>query len=306
VTSGTALIPGLGTLAALTFGVAADIGMTFKMQTELVLEIAAVHHHELSPDEKERVVLLVTGINAEANQAVTCAGAKISQKATERLAERSIAKAIPVIGVAASAGVNVLSTYIIGRRAHACFSLGEEQMQDWTESVRAITGVDEREISAWLSEATWRSWDLMSQGVQGAKAAVQNKGQAAGHVIVDAGSGLVGWSKWAGQTAWSARETIGDYLLWWRRDGRDEPHFVPDAEPLIEANTSPSGSRAGTSDCRYWFWRTSAGRGPKPTPKCATRRCTKSRHQSKPHARSPCPPLVEPREERSASHAAGR
>ena len=36
VTSGTSLIPGLGTMASLTFGVAADIGLTFKMQAELV------------------------------------------------------------------------------------------------------------------------------------------------------------------------------------------------------------------------------------------------------------------------------
>ena len=37
VTSGTGLIPGLGTAAAVTLGVAADIGATFKLQAELVL-----------------------------------------------------------------------------------------------------------------------------------------------------------------------------------------------------------------------------------------------------------------------------
>ena len=41
VTSGAALVPGLGTFASLTFGVAADIGMTFKLQAELVLEIGS-------------------------------------------------------------------------------------------------------------------------------------------------------------------------------------------------------------------------------------------------------------------------
>ena len=43
VTSGAGLIPGLGTAAAVTLGVAADIGATFKLQAELVLEIAAVY-----------------------------------------------------------------------------------------------------------------------------------------------------------------------------------------------------------------------------------------------------------------------
>src|SRR5262245_49203948 len=54
VTSGAALIPGLGTFASLTFGVAADIGMTFKLQAELVLELAALYGHSLTPDEKRR------------------------------------------------------------------------------------------------------------------------------------------------------------------------------------------------------------------------------------------------------------
>lgn len=114
--SGTALIPGLGTLASLTFSVAADIGMTFNMQTELVLEIAAAYDHDLWPEQKERVVLLVMGVSVGANQALTRAGSKISQKATERLAERSIAKAIPVIRVAASAGVNERLSDVVATR----------------------------------------------------------------------------------------------------------------------------------------------------------------------------------------------
>ena len=51
ITSGTAVIPGIGTFTALTFGVALDIGLTFKLQAELVLEIAAVYEHQL--DEQE-------------------------------------------------------------------------------------------------------------------------------------------------------------------------------------------------------------------------------------------------------------
>ena len=39
VTAGAGIIPGIGTAAAVTLGTAADIGMTFKLQAELVLEI---------------------------------------------------------------------------------------------------------------------------------------------------------------------------------------------------------------------------------------------------------------------------
>ncbi len=119
ITSGAALIPGLGTLVSLTFGVAADIGVTFKMQAELVIEIASVYEHKLTPTEKRNVVMLVTGLSAGATQALRKAGERIAEKAGERLAQKSITKAIPVLGVAASAGTNILFTYAIGQRAQA-------------------------------------------------------------------------------------------------------------------------------------------------------------------------------------------
>lgn len=130
VTSGASLVPGLGTMMALTFGVAADIGMTFKMQAELVLEVAAAYEHLLNPEEKRRVILLVTGISAGANHLLEKAGEQIAKKATERLARKSVTRAIPVIGVAASGGSNMLTTYIIGQRADAYFSRGPEAVGD--------------------------------------------------------------------------------------------------------------------------------------------------------------------------------
>jgi hypothetical protein len=184
VTSGASIIPGLGTMVSLTFGVAADIGFTFKMQAELVLEIAAAHGHQLSPTEKRNAVLIVTGISSGANKLLEKAGEQIAKKATERLAEKSIAKAIPVFGVAASAGSNILSTYIIGRRANAYFSLGPEAVGAWAESLRALTGVDERMIMGWLTETTERSWQLINSSAQSAAGAVIVAGQSAGEVII--------------------------------------------------------------------------------------------------------------------------
>jgi hypothetical protein len=184
ITSGASMIPGLGTLVSLTFGVAADIGMTFKYQAELVLEIAAVYEHKLNPIEKRRVVMLITGLSAGANQAVRKASQRIAEKATERLAQKSVTKAIPVIGVAASAGTNILFTYVIGQRANAYFSLGPEAVGDWGESIRAVTGVDERIIVGWLSETTERSWRLVGDSAQSAVGSVIVAGKSAGEVIV--------------------------------------------------------------------------------------------------------------------------
>lgn len=184
VTSGASLIPGLGTMASLTFGVAADIGMTFKMQAELVLEIAAVYEHQLTPEEKQRIILVVTGISAGSSVALEKVGQQIATKATEQLAQKSALKALPVLGVAASAGTNMAFTYLIGQRAHAYFSLGPEAMGDWSESVRALTGLDERLLIGWLTETTERSWQLASRSVKNAAGAVVVAGQSTGEVIM--------------------------------------------------------------------------------------------------------------------------
>lgn len=184
ITSGASMIPGLGTMVALTFGVAADIGMTFKMQAELVLEIAAVYKYELSPEEKRRVIMLVTGISAGSSILLEKAGQQIARKASERLAQKSVTKAIPVIGVAASAGANMLFTYIIGQRANAYFGRGPEAVGDWTDDLRAISGVDERILIEWLTETTERSWGLVSSSTQSAAGAVVVAGKSVGEVIV--------------------------------------------------------------------------------------------------------------------------
>ncbi len=183
VTSAASMIPGLGTFAALTFGVAADIGMTFKLQSEMVLEVAAAYQQELDDEEKKRVILVVTGVSVGVNQAAQVAGKRIAQKATEKLAEKSVLKAIPFVGVGASAGVNITSTYMIGQRAKSYFSLSPAERADWSESARAISGIDERAITDWLVETTERSWELFSSSAGNAAGAVIVAGKSTGEVV---------------------------------------------------------------------------------------------------------------------------
>lgn len=198
VTSGAGLIPGLGTAAAMTLGVAADIGATFKLQAELVLEIASVYEYPLSEQEKQQLVMVITGISAgtsaltrKAGQAVVI---KVGEKLAERAAEKAFLKALPVVGVIASAGTNALSTYIIGQRADAYFRLGPEAVGSWSDSLRTITGVDERKVTSWLAES--------------GKSAGQAVTAGAGKVVGTVGSGLSS----GGQMTKSAAQTAGGWL----------------------------------------------------------------------------------------------
>jgi len=199
VTSGAGLIPGVGTVAAVTLGTAADIGATFKLQSELVLEIAAVYDYPLNEEEKQRIVLGVTGISAGttalARRAGQAAAIKASEKAAGKAIEKSLIKALPVIGVMASAGTNVLSSYIIGQRADAYFRLGPEHVGTWADSLRAISGVDERKIGRWLAD--------------GGKSAGQAVVKVAGTVGPTVGAG----AKKAGGKAKVGAQAYGRWLV---------------------------------------------------------------------------------------------
>lgn len=187
VTSGAALVPGIGTVASLTFGVAADIGATFKLQAELVLEIAAAHRRMLTNEEKRAAVLLITGMSGGANQVLAKAGEQATIKLTERYAQKWLTHALPLVGVAASAATNVLTTYLVGKRADAYFRLGSDAIGDWGEIWRAITGVDERAVGTWFTEQANASWHTVRASVSGAGGAIVRAGEAATHVVSSAG-----------------------------------------------------------------------------------------------------------------------
>jgi hypothetical protein len=145
-TAGTALVPGLGTIAAMTIGTAADVGASLRLQAQMVLDIAVLRGVALSPQEARNVVLLVAGVSSASTAALNRIGRTASLRLGERVAARWLVRAVPLLGMVSSSGTNALATRVIGRRADAYFSLGPAAMGDWNESVRAVVGVDERPL----------------------------------------------------------------------------------------------------------------------------------------------------------------
>lgn len=177
-TSGLALIPGLGTVASLTLGIAADFGITFKMQAELVLEIAAVYGHQMTPEEKRRVVMTVTGLSVGTTTVAHRVGSNISKRVTARVASKYVTKAVPFVGMAASAGTNAAMTYFIGKRAQAYFSLGPEEMQDWRTFLPALTGLDREKLVEGAKaggELALKAGDTAVTGIRTAAGKARNK-----------------------------------------------------------------------------------------------------------------------------------
>lgn len=185
VTSAAALVPGLGNIAAFTIGVATDVGVTLRLQSELVLEIAAARGRTLSPAEARNALLVVTGVNMGAERLVNQAGRKLAQRSAERFAGRAIVKAIPFVGIAVSAGANMFMTYLVGRRADAYFRLGEESVGDWNESIRAITGVDERKLVGWLGDVMAEIGAVISNRAQQLRIKAQAGLRSAGDAVAN-------------------------------------------------------------------------------------------------------------------------
>ena len=192
VTSAGNMVPGIGTILSLSAGMIVDIGATLAKQADLVLEIAEVHGCRLSDAERNDVLLAVVGVGAGVGKLGNKAVTSLSQKVGEMAAQRWMAKVVPAIGIAAAAGTNVLSTYVIGRRADTYFRLGPEAMGDWKDSMRAISGVDERRIAQWVAESsqrvsgsTARACQTVISGSKHGKDAIVHAGKTAGEALCD-------------------------------------------------------------------------------------------------------------------------
>ncbi len=196
VTASPTLVPGLGTIVALTFGTAVDIGMMYKLQGELVLELIDLYAPTLSLENKRNILMLVTGISIGAGRLLGEQGQEIAAKASRRLTTRIngaaaievaeeaasgfFARSISlVLGVAAVAGVNIVTTYTIGRRAQAYLKQEPAAMEELGTSLRTISGVDERKLMTWLTETTENSWGQIQQQSAGLGAKLAAVGQSA-------------------------------------------------------------------------------------------------------------------------------
>lgn len=149
-TAATGSIPILGTVFSLTLGMILDLGAVITSQAELVLEIAEVYGVKMSEAKKRETVFLVLGLGVGAQRLGARASQQVLHKLATRYARRWISHAIPVLGIAAAAAINALSTYLIGRRAQAYFGQGPSAMGDWKTSLRALSGYDELKVSEWL------------------------------------------------------------------------------------------------------------------------------------------------------------
>jgi uncharacterized protein (DUF697 family) len=137
-TAAPALIPGIGAMLATTAGLMIDLQKTIQMQKDLVLELAIVYDHDLTALDQRNLLMLIA--------------VKVGSELATEAGSRLLVKVIPFAGIAASAGTNLVSTYLVGQRAQVYMKLDGGQTGDWRESARTLSGIDERQLADWLAE----------------------------------------------------------------------------------------------------------------------------------------------------------
>lgn len=219
-TSAASIVPGLGTAFSLTVGLVVDVGTTLRLHSELVLEIAEVRGHSLTEAERHKVLMTVMGFSTGMDQLSGRAIKGFTHKAGDLAARKWLAKALPAMGIAASASTNVLSTYIIGKRANAYFERGPEAMGDLKENLRALSGVDERKIAQWISEGSHgvarTSGSAGKYLVKGGKKGVRSvvdAGRKAGEVFAGAAGRTIGLVTRKKERQGSTHENDGEDTL---------------------------------------------------------------------------------------------
>jgi hypothetical protein len=172
------LIPGIGSMLVVSAGLMVDLRKTMEMQKELVLELAAIYNRPITPADRRNLLLLVTGVDS-GNKLIAKAGSEAAAKVATRLSSKALAKALPVAGIVTSAAVNIISTYLVGRRAQAYLRADPSLADDWDDALRTLSGVDERELARWLLASLDQAQGGLVASAQRAGSAVGAAGRAA-------------------------------------------------------------------------------------------------------------------------------
>ena len=192
-TAGASAIPGIGAVGSLAVGSIVDLNSTNQVQAELVLDIATIYAYQFKAGEKQRFMILALGLNSgdakNANNSATeqliiKGGQQLARKATQRLARKSIGRGIPVIGIATSAGSNILMTYAAAQRAKAYIKTGPESVDDLETSIRSSLGMEELKLSDWTLESLSSTMSTLSDAaMKGFDEGAQKAGRAAGRFV---------------------------------------------------------------------------------------------------------------------------
>ena len=227
-TAAPSLLPGIGSLAAMTVGVTTDIVGTFRVQAEMITEIAHLYGHRLSKAERRNAVLAITGIGIGLDAAIAAMTRRVAVYYGREYAEKALVKAIPALGLLVSAGADAVSTYVIGQRALRYFA-GEE-LGSLEADFAGLSPERQAAIRQWAATGQRKAGEAFEAARPHAANVARVAGEKLGGFAEAAKPVAVGAAQVAGSVLKSGASTVADgaqRVGGWvrrRRSGSDTEH----------------------------------------------------------------------------------
>ena len=153
LTSVTDIVPGVSRVLGLLFGELLDITLLSNVQRELVEETLSLYAVALPAAEHEALVKRMQWAGSGGATAVDAMGRRALSKLSTRLGGGIARRLAPFAAALSSALSNAAITYAIGKRAQLAARANGAALHSMPETLRALTGVDERRILAWSLHA---------------------------------------------------------------------------------------------------------------------------------------------------------
>lgn len=162
LTAAIEAIPGLGRVVGYIFGELLDAQFLSRVQRELVEETFRLYALELPAPLHNELVNRVQTLGTSASIAGDALIRGVARRAVGRVGGAVAKRFLPIASIASSAVTNASVTYAIGKRAQAVAKWRDRPITGMPDVVRAFSGVDERRILDWSTEAVKTSLGLVS------------------------------------------------------------------------------------------------------------------------------------------------
>jgi len=162
LTAAIEAIPGLGSVIGFVFGELLDAQFLSRLQRELVEDTFRLYALELPGPLHRELVNRAQTLGTSASIAGDALIRGVARRAAGRVGSTVAKRFLPLASIASSAVTNASVTYAIGKRAQAIAKWRDRPITGMPDVVRAFSGVDERRILDWSSEAVKTSLGLVS------------------------------------------------------------------------------------------------------------------------------------------------
>ncbi len=153
LTSVTDIVPGVSRVLGLLFGELLDAKLLSNVQRELVEETLGLYAVALPAAEHQALIKRMQWAGGGGATAVDAMGRRALSKLSARLGGGIARRLAPFAAALSSALSNAAITYAIGKRAQLAARSNGTALHSMPETLRALTGVDERRILEWSLHA---------------------------------------------------------------------------------------------------------------------------------------------------------